>query len=248
MGSFDDSAWDLPLNYLIDDVASPNFSWVNPSSSIEIDFSQAGSMLQEQESEMQRPRKSSCFEIDFSQTSSALLEQGSEMECPKKRGRSAVCSKPKTKACRERERREKLNDSFVNLSSVLEPGRAAKTDKLAVLSDAIRIVKQLRTENEEYKEENKKLQEEIESLKAEKNELRDEKSTLRAEKEKMELHMKAMAAVPGSGLIPPYPPAYQAGPNKMALYPSYGMFPMWHYLPPSTRDTSRDHELRPPAA
>lgn len=47
----------------------------------------------------------------------------------------------------------------------MEPGRAAKTDKLAILSDAIRVVKQLRIEAEEYKEENKKLQEEIESLK-----------------------------------------------------------------------------------
>ncbi|KNA08866.1 hypothetical protein SOVF_158840 [Spinacia oleracea] len=247
MGTFDDTAWDLPLDYFIDDVASPNFSWVDPSSSIEIDFSRT-SMIHEQESERQRPMKSSCIEIDFSQTSSAVQEQESEMECPKKRGRSAVYSNPKTKACRERERREKLNDSFLNLSSVLEPGRAAKTDKLALLSDAIRIVKQLRTENEGFKDENKKLQEEIESLKAEKNELRDEKSTLRAEKEKMELHMKSMSGIPGPGMIPPYPSPYQAGPNKMALYPSYGMYPMWHYLPPSTRDTSRDHELRPPAA
>ncbi|XP_021751955.1 transcription factor bHLH104-like [Chenopodium quinoa] len=248
MGSFDDSAWDLPLDCFIDDVASPNFSWVDPSSSIEIDFSRTGSMIQEQESERQRPKKSSCIEIDFSQTSSAFQEQESELECPKKRGRSAVHSNTKTKACRERERREKLNDSFLNLSSVLEPGRAAKADKLALLSDAIRIVKQLRIENQEFKDENKKLQEEIESLKAEKNELRDEKSTLRAEKEKMELHMKAMSGMPGPGMIPPYPPAYQAGPNKMAVYPGYGMYPMWHYLPPATRDTSRDHELRPPAA
>ena len=30
MGSFDDSAWDLPLNYFNDDDASPNFSWVHP--------------------------------------------------------------------------------------------------------------------------------------------------------------------------------------------------------------------------
>ncbi|CAO2832272.1 unnamed protein product [Amaranthus hypochondriacus] len=247
MGSFDDSAWDLPLNYFIDDVASPNFSWVHPSSSIEIDFSQTSNMMQEQDSEGHPPRKSSCFEIDFSQTSSVLQEQECDMEFPKKRGRTTICSKPKSKACRERERREKLNDSFLNLSSVLEPERAAKTDKLAILSDAIRVVNQLRHEAAEYKEENKKLQQEIESLKAEKNELRDEKSTLKAEKEKMEQQMKAMA-ISGAGMIPPYSAAYQAGPNKMAVYPSYGMFPMWHYLPPSTRDTSRDHELRPPAA
>ena len=48
---------------------------------------------------------------------------------------------------------------------MLEPERAAKTDKLAILSDAIRVVKQLRNEAAEYKEENKKLQQEIESLK-----------------------------------------------------------------------------------
>ena len=84
-------------------------------------------------------------------------------------------------------------------------------------------------------------------LQVEKNELREEKLSLKAEKEKMEQQLKAIA-VPSSGLMPPYPAGCSVGPNKMALYPSYGMFPMWHYLPPSTRDTSHDHELRPPAA
>ncbi|KAJ8431825.1 hypothetical protein Cgig2_027570 [Carnegiea gigantea] len=252
MASFDDSAWDLPLDYtcFIDDAASADFSWVNHSSSFDIDFSQTSCAPQEQESSVKEPSR--------------------------KRGRTDGCSKTGTKACRERLRREKLNDrhaivlskylcgtvmwlfrisfffahswsSFLDLSTTLEPGRAAKTDKLAILTDAIRVVNQLRTEAKEYKEENKKLQEEIESLKAEKNEVREEKQMLKAEKEKMEQQLKAMA-VPSSGLMPPYPAAYHAVPNKMALYPSYGMFPMWHYLPPSTRDTSRDHELRPPAA
>ena len=53
----------------------------------------------------------------------------------------------------------------MDLSSILEPGRAAKTDKLVILADAIRELHQLRSEAEEYKEENKKLKEEIESLK-----------------------------------------------------------------------------------
>lgn len=223
MASFDDSAWDLPLDYtcFIDDAASTDFSWVNHSSS---------------------------FDIDFSQTSCAPQEQESSVkETSRKRGRTDGYSKTGTKAYRERLRREKLNDSFLDLSTTLVPGRAAKTDKLAILTDAIRVVNQLLTEAKEYKEENKKLQEEIESLKAEKNELREEKQMLKAEKEKMEQQFKAMA-VPSSGLMPPYPAAYHAAANKMALYPSYGMFPMWHYLPPSTLDTSRDHELRPPAA
>lgn len=223
IASFDDSAWDLALDYdcLLDDCASPNFSWLNHSSGINIDVSHTGSWSQEQE----------C----------------SEKECPKKRGRSVACSKPGTKACRERLRREKLNDSFMDLSSILEPGRPAKADKLAILTDAIRVLNQLRSEAKEYEEENKKLMGEIESLKVEKNELREEKLTLKVEKEKMEKQLKALA-VPSSGLMPSYSAGYPAGPNKLALYPSYGMFPMWHYLPPSARDTSHDHKLRPPAA
>uniref|UniRef100_A0A7C9FN83 BHLH domain-containing protein n=1 Tax=Opuntia streptacantha TaxID=393608 RepID=A0A7C9FN83_OPUST len=223
MASFDGSAWDLALDYscFIDDAASADFSWVNHSSSFDIDFSQTSCAPQEQESSLKEP--------------------------PRKRGRADGCSKTGTKACRERLRREKLNDSFVDLSTILEPGRAAKTDKLAILTDAVRVVNRLRTEAKEYKEQNKKLQEEIDSLKAEKNELREEKQMLKAEKEMMEQQLKAMA-VPTSGLMPSYPAAYHAAANKMAVYPSYGMFPMWHYLPPSTRDTSRDHELRPPAA
>lgn len=75
---------------------------------------------------------------------------------------------------------------------------------------------------------------------SEKNELREEKLVLKADKEKMEVQLKSMAmSAPGY-----MPAAYQ---NKM-VYPSYSLVPMWHYLPPSTRDTSRDHELRPPAA
>uniref|UniRef100_A0A0D3D5K4 Uncharacterized protein n=1 Tax=Brassica oleracea var. oleracea TaxID=109376 RepID=A0A0D3D5K4_BRAOL len=51
----------------------------------------------------------------------------------------------------------------------------AKTDKPAILDDAIRVMNQLRGEAYELKETNQKLLEEIKTLKAEKNELREEK-------------------------------------------------------------------------
>lgn len=54
---------------------------------------------------------------------------------------------------------------FMDLSSVLEPGRTPKTDKSAILDDAIRVVNQLRGEAHELKETNQKLLEEIKSLK-----------------------------------------------------------------------------------
>ncbi|KAJ6890475.1 transcription factor bHLH104-like [Populus alba x Populus x berolinensis] len=136
---------------------------------------------------------------------------------------------------------------FQDLSSVLEPGRPAKTDKPAILDDAIRVLNQLKNEAQELKETNEKLLEEIKSLKAEKTELREEKLMLKADKEKMEQQLKTLAR-PTSGFMPTYPAAYHAAANKIPVFPGYGLMPMWHYLPPAACDTSRDHELRPPAA
>ncbi|KAJ6689261.1 hypothetical protein OIU85_005643 [Salix viminalis] len=182
-------------------------------------------------------------DIDFS--SSALVTE--ERECSRKRGRGDSCNTAGTKACREKLRRERLNDRFQDLSSILEPGRQAKTDKPAILDDAIRVLNQLKDEVQELKETNEKLLHEIKSLKAEKTELREEKLTLKADKEKMEQQSKAMA-VPSPRFMPTYPAAYHAAANKMPVFPSYGLMPMWQYLPPAACDISRDHELRPPAA
>ncbi|KAL0376776.1 UNVERIFIED_CONTAM: Transcription factor [Sesamum calycinum] len=185
-------------------------------------------------------------DVSHSGTTAQVSEIG-ERECPRKRGRSDPCGGIGTKACRERMRREKLNDKFSELSAVLEPGRPVKTDKLAILSDAIRILNQLKTESQEYTEMNERLLEEIKNLKAEKNELRQEKLMLKADKERMEQQLKIIN-VPPTGFMPAHPPVYQAEVNKVPMFPSYGFVPMWQYLPPSARDTSQDHELRPPAA
>ena len=85
-------------------------------------------------------------------------------------------------------------------------------------------------------------------LQAEKNELREEKLLLKAEKERIEQQMKLISA-PAAGFLPTHPAAtYHAGENKPAVFPGYGLFPMWQYIPSSALDTSHDHELRPPAA
>ncbi|KAK7243065.1 hypothetical protein RIF29_37849 [Crotalaria pallida] len=183
-------------------------------------------------------------EIDFSGGADAVACQ----ENTRKRGRTDSCTKAGTKACREKLRREKFNERFCELSSALEPGRPVKTDKPAILDDTIRVLNQLKTEAQELKETNEKLLEEIKCLKAEKNELREEKLVLKADKERIEKQLKGFS-IPPAGFMPPPPvAAYQAGMSKMAVYPNYGYIPMWQYLPPSTRDTSHDHELRPPAA
>lgn len=51
------------------------------------------------------------------------------------------------------------------MGSVLEPRRPPKTDKAAILSDAIRIVTQLRSEAQKLRESNEEIQERIKELK-----------------------------------------------------------------------------------
>ncbi|KAK8527286.1 hypothetical protein V6N13_085129 [Hibiscus sabdariffa] len=182
--------------------------------------------------------------------SDGLKESGS-----KKRVRSESCNASSSKACREKLRRDRLNDRFMELGSILEPGRPPKTDKSAILVDALRMVTQLRGEAQKLKDSNSSLQERIKELKVEKNELRDEKQRLKAEKEKLELQLKVMNAQPS--FMPPAPPAIaaaftaapgQAPGNKLVPFIGYPGVAMWQFMPPAQVDTSQDHVLRPPVA
>ncbi|CAD5196303.1 unnamed protein product, partial [Musa acuminata subsp. malaccensis] len=192
--------------------------------------------------------------------SDGLKEPGSA-----KRVRSESCSRPASKACREKMRREKLNDRFMELSSLLDPGNPPKTDKAAILSDAARVVIQLRNEAQKLKDSNESLQEKIKELKAsvyqkllslqaEKNELREEKQKLKAEKESLEQQVKLLNArpsfVPQPPLVPSLFPAQgqAAGHKLMVPVVGYPSFPMWQFMPPADVDTSQDADKCPPVA
>lgn len=54
---------------------------------------------------------------------------------------------------------------FLELGSMLEPGRPPKTDKATILSDAVQMMEQLRTEAQKLKQSNENLQEKIKELK-----------------------------------------------------------------------------------
>ncbi|XP_051127896.1 transcription factor bHLH115-like [Andrographis paniculata] len=185
-----------------------------------------------------------CLTVDASR-SGATSHECPEKECLGKRGQH--CGGVDKKACRERKRREKLNEKFSQLAAALEPGRPVKTDKLAILGDAIKMLNQLNNESREYTEMNERLLEEIKNLKAEKNELREEKQTLKAEKERIEQQLKILN-IPPIGFMPTPPPIYPAEINKVPMFPNYGFVPMWPYFPSTAGDTSQDHELWPPAA
>nr|WDQ29616.1 transcription factor bHLH4 [Santalum album] len=180
-----------------------------------------------------------------------------DSDCPKetgskKRGRSEPSGPSSSKACREKLRRDRLNDKFLELGSILDPGRPPKTDKAAVLVDAVKMVTQLRGEAHKLKDSNSDLQQKIKELKAEKNELRDEKHRLKTEKEKLEQQMKGMNAQPQYLPPPAIPAAYtaqgQPGGNKLVPFIGYPGVAMWQFMPPAAVDTSQDHVLRPPVA
>ncbi|TYI58051.1 hypothetical protein E1A91_D11G325800v1 [Gossypium mustelinum] len=189
-------------------------------------------------------------EIDGSfEDSDGLKESGS-----KKRVRSESCNVSSSKACREKLRRDRLNEKFMELSSILEPEWPPKTDKGAILVDAVRMVTQLRGEAQKLKDSISSLHDRIKELKAEKSELRDEKQRLKAEKEKLEQQLKAMNAQPS--FMPPAPalPAAlataqgQVPGNKLVPFFGYPGVAMWQFMPPASVDTSEDHVLRPPVA
>ncbi|KAG6484899.1 hypothetical protein ZIOFF_053424 [Zingiber officinale] len=177
--------------------------------------------------------------------------------------RSETCAKPATKACREKMRRDKLNDRFLELASLLEPGKQPKTDKAAILNDATRLLTQLRSEAQKLKESNGTLEEKIKELKIEfydvdyvdeKNELREEKQRLKAEKESLENQIKLLNArssyVAHPPVIPtPFPvPGQQTGHKLMMPIMGYPGYPMWQFMPPADVDTSQDADKCSPVA
>ncbi|CAI9279806.1 unnamed protein product [Lactuca saligna] len=200
-----------------------------------------------------------------SNLSAGFLDSSGKPNCSKelgsrKRVNPGLCSSTDTKACREKRRRDKLNERFQELNEILDPGRPPKTDKTVILGDAIRRVNQLRDEALKLKESAQELQTKINELKAEKNELRDEKQKLKAEKERLEEQVKAFgrspAAATTAAFFPPPPhaampipfPANHMVDGKFMPIMGYHGVPMWPFAPTAAVDTSEDHVHRSPLA
>ncbi|KAH1208066.1 Transcription factor ILR3 [Glycine soja] len=132
---------------------------------------------------------------------------------------------------------------FMELGSILDPRKPLKMDKAVILSDAVRVVSQLREEAQKLRESTENLQEKINALKDEKNELRDEKQRLKVEKENLEQKVKALSSQPSFLAA-----AGQVVGSKLVPFMGYPGVAMWQFLSPAAVDTSQDHVLRPPVA
>lgn len=171
----------------------------------------------------------------------------------RKRMMSGSCAASSSKARREKIRRDRLNDRFLELGFLLETGRQPKMDKASILNDAVRMVTQLHDEVQKHKQLNDNLQEKINELKTEKTELHDEKQRLKAEKESLELKVKSLNT---QSAFLPHPPAIatpflaqgQVVSGKLVPFIQYPGVSMWQFMSPAAVDTSQDHVLRPPVA
>ncbi|GJW24077.1 Myc-type, basic helix-loop-helix domain-containing protein [Tanacetum coccineum] len=175
----------------------------------------------------------------------------------RKRAHPGSCSG--TKACREKKRRDKLNERhalafisflrlaclstclFQELNEILDPGRSAKTDKTVILADAIRKITHLRNEATNLKDSSQELLVKINELKVEKNELRDEKQKLKSDKERLEQQLKSTFCGPPTAFYPPAHPVIPVpcpgptpvGGNKFMPYMGFQGVPMWQFAPPT---------------
>ncbi|KAE9600698.1 putative transcription factor bHLH family [Lupinus albus] len=151
-----------------------------------------------------------------------------------------------TRACREKLRRDKLNERHAIILHL--PGRPPKADKVAILSDAVHMVTNLRNEAQKLKEMNDELLLKVRELKVEKKELRDEKNMLKADKEKLEQQIKLTNVQPRFLPHPAVAKGADAANHKLMPFIGYPGIAMWQFMPPAIVDTSKDHLLRPPVA
>ncbi|XP_010437385.1 PREDICTED: transcription factor bHLH11-like isoform X2 [Camelina sativa] len=91
--------------------------------------------------------------------------------------KEAVCSR---KAEREKLRRDKLKEQFLELGNALDPNRP-KSDKVSLLTDTIQMLKDVMSQVERLKAEYATLSQESHELIQEKTELREEKATLKSD-------------------------------------------------------------------
>ncbi|KAK8673281.1 hypothetical protein V6N13_111628 [Hibiscus sabdariffa] len=151
---------------------------------------------------------------DFSKAMAADL--GTQISEPRQKlemeVKDPIAARRVQKADREKLRRDKLNEQFLELGNTLDPDRP-KNDKATILADTIQILKDLTAEVNRLKAEHSSLTEESCELTQEKNELREEKACLKADIENLTVQYQQRSMVmfpwtaidPSGVMAPPYP-------------------------------------------
>ncbi|KAL9260967.1 Transcription factor bHLH121-like protein [Drosera capensis] len=144
-----------------------------------------------------------------------------------------VAARKVQKADREKLRRDRLNEQFLELGKALDPDRP-KNDKGTILTDTIQLLKDLTAQVNKLKAEYTTFSEEARELTQEKNELKEEKTTLKADIENLnnQYQQRLRVSYPWAPVDPsvlvgphysyPMPMAMRAAP--MPMHPSMQPF------------------------
>ncbi|CAI5978633.1 unnamed protein product [Closterium sp. NIES-65] len=154
------------------------------------------STCQELERTSSRANESSAADKEPSHCNEPSQDAGNRtgVAASHKRPREDAVEASSSKANREKMRRDRLNDRFVELARSLEGSGQARADRGSILADAVRVLAQLRAETAQLRGSAEQMKEQIRELKAEKSELREEKARLQANKQQLEEQVRRMAA------------------------------------------------------
>lgn len=143
------------------------------------------------------------------------------------------------KADREKLRRDRLNDQFLDLGNTLDPERP-KNDKATILADTIQTLKELTAQVSTLKTEYATLSEESRELTQEKNELREEKASIKSDIDSLNVQyqQRLRAMFPWSAMDPAVmmgPPSYPypmplpvpVPPAPIPMHPSLQPYPFF---------------------
>ncbi|XVE87433.1 hypothetical protein DITRI_Ditri18aG0116900 [Diplodiscus trichospermus] len=172
---------------------------------------------------------------DFSKAAAA--DMGPSNPEPRHRREMEVKDPRKVqKADREKLRRDRLNEQFLELGNTLDPDRP-KNDKATILVDTVQMLKDLTAEVNRLKAECSSLTEESRELTLEKNELREEKASLKADIENLNAQYQQRLRVmfpwtgidPSVVMAPPYsyPVPLPVPTGPIAMHPSLQPFPFF---------------------
>ncbi|EXC35353.1 hypothetical protein L484_026678 [Morus notabilis] len=141
-----------------------------------------------------------------------------------------IAARKVQKADREKLRRDRLNEHFLELGNALDPDRP-KNDKATILTDSIQMLKELTAQVDKLKAEYTALSEESRELTQEKNELREEKASLKSDIENLNAQYQQRVRVmfpwtaidPSSVVMGPpytYPMPVPIPPGPIPFHPS----------------------------
>ncbi|CAN6485359.1 unnamed protein product [Victoria cruziana] len=158
--------------------------------------------------------------------------------------KDAVAARKVQKADREKLRRDRLNEQFVELGKALDPDRP-KNDKATILTDAIQMVKDLTAHVNRLKAEYASLSEESRELTQEKNELREEKSALKSDIDNLlvQYQQRVRVVYPWASMDPsmmigappyPYPMPVPVPSGPIPLHPSLQPYPFFRNQNPGS--------------